>query len=297
MQETSFIIANTGQKIKINPNDVFSHSDKLNSYLNFQLSFELNPPTKLDFAFDCFSIAANLHFQNPTQILSEVLIPTAISVAENIVYPAISVSFILNEKSIHFIESNRKGDIFLGLELKIQAAIKRQIPNSPGVKYYAIDHLVNESVKINFSLPHSNWVEKILPGLGYRNLRLIEIPLYHDNLKEAYKDIIFEFNRAEQYFNSKDNNKCVAHCRATLDMLNKNLKSFNKKDKKYEKGFEWLETISNETLTWLRNLEMATYHLSSETHHTGEKLDFGRQEAESIYLITIGLLNYIGNLK
>jgi hypothetical protein len=77
--------------------------------------------------------------------------------------------------------------------------------------------------------------------------------------------------------------------------LTRNLKSI-KNESKSEKGFRWLQVLSTETLTWLDKLNQSTSALISRTHHSGQKVDFKRHEAESVYLIVLGILNYIGNL-
>ncbi|MBI5539666.1 MAG: hypothetical protein HY951_06375 [Bacteroidia bacterium] len=153
-----------------------------------------------------------------------------------------------------------------------------------------------ETVNLYFSIPKSHWVEKILPNLGYQSLKLIEIPLTHKTLKEAYGDIIFEFNKAEGYFNQKDYNKCVAHCRCTLDALTRNLIKIRKQEAS-ETAFKWLKSIDTATYKWIDELNKANTALSGKTHHAGQKRDFSRQEAESIYLVILGLLNFIAHIK
>ena len=295
MSETSFVIQNAGQTVKVNPNEISGNYDSLNTYLNIHLYFVFKPPFN-DTKFDIISITGQLKFQNGNQLLSEIVVPVSLSSPRNESPAGVPLYFNMSDEAIHYIEKNRDGDLFMQLDIKIQALIKSAVPGAIANRVYSVDYIHIDTIRLPFQIPRSVWVEKILPKLGYRNLRLIEIPVSHNILKEAYADIISEFDKAEVYFNSHDYNKCVAHCRSTLDAIHRNL-LIKKKDGKVETSFKWLDTVTIETITWLTELDKATFGLTSKSHHAGQKKDFGRQETESIYLIILGLLNYIGHIK
>lgn len=294
MNEASFTISSVSQSVKIDPVHIFGSHDALYAYLNVPVNFTLRNLSE-DKAFDLLPVNGQLSFQQPAQFLSETIAPWGTSAMGRESNPGYVLKFKLEEQALHFIEKNRKADLQMLLEFNIHTLIKSTFKNPTGGRSFSSDFLHSETTKLNFQIPRSVWVEKILPELGYRNLKLIEIPLSHDHLKEAYQDIILEFNKAEHYFNMHDYNKCVAHCRHTLDALTRNLRSI-KNESKSETGFKWLQTVSTETFTWLDKLNQSTSALTSKTHHSGQTVDFSRHEAESIYLILLGLLNYIGNL-
>jgi hypothetical protein len=294
MSEVTFPILNYSQSVKINESDISADHDALYAYLNIPLNFTLRTLSDEN-AFDLLPINARLFTGNPPQLLSDHMGSRALSLHSREFSPGYFMKFALNDAALHYLEKNRNGDIQLAVELYINASIKTSIQKATGRRSFSNDYIQNETITINFKIARSQWVETILPKLGFRNLKLIEIPLSHDNLKEPYADIILEFNKAEKYFNSHDYNKCVAHCRHTLDALTRNLRSF-KNDSKSETGFKWLQTVGKETLTWLDELNKSTSAITSKTHHSGQKIDFSRQEAESIYLIVLGLLNYVGSL-
>lgn len=136
-------------------------------------------------------------------------------------------------------------------------------------------------------------MEKILPTLGVLGFKLIEIRLTHQRLQKAYDNIIAEFTAAEKYFNQGDYNKAVAYCRHTRDDLTRNLKKL--KDRvESETAFRWLTTIDEATLLWIHTVDKSLTPITSKTHHSGLKKDFTCREAESIYLVTLGLLNFVG---
>lgn len=58
--------------------------------------------------------------------------------------------------------------------------------------------------------------------------------------------------------------------------------------------FKWLKTVDEATLAWIDAVDKSLSAVTSLTHHPGLKREFNRREAESIYLVTLGLLNFIG---
>jgi hypothetical protein len=295
MNETTFTILNYNQTVTTRPSEISGDHDALNFYLNVPVNFNLRTLND-DHGFDLLPVNARLSFQGPLQLLSEVAGLRGISVHGRESQSGYILKFILNDRVVDFIEKNRKEDLNMLLELNLNAYIKTSMQNVTGRRSFSTDYIHSETVRLDFQIPKSTWVEKILPKLGFRNFKLIEIPLSHDMLKESYDDIILEFNKAEHYYKLHDYNKCIAHCRHTLDALTRNLVKI-KNRMPSETGFEWLKTVSQETFSWIDKLNQKTSALASKTHHSGQKIDFNRQEAESIYLIVVGLLNYIGSLK
>jgi hypothetical protein len=294
MAETTFAISNMSQTVGISVKDISASNDHLFIYLHIPVSFTFRALND-DVAFDVLAIHGKLMYSNPAQLLSEAVLPYATSVQTRESIRGGSIKFTLSRNAFHFIEKNRKGNMALYLELILTTAVKSSISQFTGKRTYVTDYIQNETVQVNFEVPRSDWAEKILKQSGFRNLTMIEIPLSHDKLLEAYDDIIFEFKKAEEYFNTQDYNKCVAHCHNTLDGLTRNLTKI-KKNLPSETGFKWLETIDQETLSWIDKLDQRTSALASKSHHSGHKTDFVRPEAESIYLVTLGLLNYVGHI-
>lgn len=295
MNESHFTILSTTQKIRVSPSDLYPSYDGLQATLGIPVNFTLNPPNR-DNSFDLVSLEAKLRLIDPTVQISQTVIQPAFSSRPNTWEGGKMLNFIISEKAIHLIEKNRKGELHFGIEFTLLILVRKNYQPSIDLYFSAHDFWTTDISNVTFYVPRSVWIEKILPKFGYRNLKLFEIPLSHNLLKEAYGDIIFEFDKAEQYFNAHDYNKCVAHCRNTLDALHRNLLKI-KKQEKVETSFNWMETISTETLKWVTEIDKANFSLASKSHHVGHKKDFKRFEAEAIYLIVLGLLNYVGNVN
>ncbi|MCC7303491.1 MAG: hypothetical protein IT233_12700 [Bacteroidia bacterium] len=246
---------------------------------------------------DITSINAKLKLGTPDVLLSERHVPFGYFIQQREEWERGELfKFLLDDRAIAKIEKHRKGDIRFHIELQIVASLMTEFHFSDQRMIRGGDGSIVDSCNLQFSIPRSIWIEKILPDLGHQSFRLVEIPLGHKQLKEAYSDIIFEFNKAEDYFNQTDYNKCVAHCRNTLDALTRNLKKI-KERKPSESSFKWLEGIDKATFSWIDELNKTNSAISSKSHHSGQKKEFTRHEAESIYLVILGLLNLIGHIK
>jgi len=285
MNTANFSIGAQNQTVSINTELISGSHDELFAYLSLPVSFTLQSAENT--GFHLLPLNAQLLFQNPTQLLSETISTSGTTVGRT-GNPSFVLQFKLDPRVMHFIEKKRVGDIKILLTLNVHTLFYR-VSGSQG-------HIQSDEAKINFTLPRSVWIEKLLPALGFRNLKLIEIPLTHDILKEAYAHIISEFNKAEQYFNDKDYNKCVAHCRNTMDELKRELKLI-KDNVESKSNFDWLKSINDHTRDWIDKVNRSTQAIASKAHHAGQTSSFTRHEAESIYVVVLGLMNYIGHLQ
>jgi hypothetical protein len=240
-------------------------------------------------------VNAKLRLANPSLLLSDSIVLSHISVDSNEYTSSDLFSFVLDDKALFTIEKYRSNDAVFMIDFILGITIKSEFVSSHGTQLKSIRNQTIERASLQLTIPKSIWVEELLANIGHKNLKLVEIPLNHKALKEAYDDIIFEFNKAEKYFNDCDFDKCVAHCRSTLDALTRNLVKI-KKQIPSETAFKWLENIGKSTYTWIDELNKSSQTLGSKPHHAGHKDEYTRQEAESIYLVTLGLLNFIGHI-
>lgn len=289
MTRTSVAFMTKVQDVNLEFNSISSSFDGFHSYLHIGLSFIFRHPherTKLSIR----SIEVKLSLQNPNTLISEVVAPRSFWVERTEQNNSHTFSFRIGQEILAYIENYRKGDLCLALEIAIDASLFTCSGNfnNPEGNFF-------EKCNLTFSIPRSIWVEKLLPSLGYQSFKLIEIPVAHRTLKEAYKNIIEEFNKAENYFRNEDYNKCVAHCRSTLDALSRNLKKI-KSQVPSESNFEWLQKVDTATLVYIDEMNKSITRIGSKAHHQGQKRDFSRQEAESIYLVTLGLLHFVAHI-
>ncbi len=292
MNTNSFSIQSKVQNIEVQPNDIDGSFDGFLSYLRFFVNFKFRQPTPRT-EFDVLAITARL------------LLPREVIISKVVVHPNISVSndcsmaewfkFELNQRALEFIEKTRTGDIQFKLELDFQIQLKSLTGIDASGR--SAEGTFVERTYLQPIVPKSIWAEKILKSLGYRSFTLIEIPLHHSLLEEAYEGIVAEFKEAEQYFLKQDYNKTIAHCRSTMDALTRNLTKI-KKNEPSETKFKWFESTSETTLAYIDGLNKGNAAIGSKTHHAvSSNRNFTRIDAESIYLVTLGLLHFVNGVK
>jgi hypothetical protein len=292
MANGNFTIGVRSQDITVLPDDVATQHDGLRSFIKIflRLKLKLNEGTKIT-SFDFINVHATLLLTSNIQ-LSSTTTPCAIHLFDTEVETGIWVKFYLDDRAIFAAQKHRDGgDLRLRIDLTFTALRKRALPVTGNETLWGIERVENFTGEVQFIVPKSDWVERLLPALGYAGFKLIEIPLTHRLLHEAYDNIISEFNKAESYFNKGDYNACIAHCRNTMDTLKDNLKNFKIESKT---AFKWLSEINFVTFTWIDTVNKSLSAIASKTHHGGLKKDFTRKEAESIYLVTLGLMNFVG---
>lgn len=292
MAYSSFSIRSYGQDVKISNDSIDVTNDGLRPILKVFISLNLKlNPTDTDVCYHLQNFMAKLFLcQNENLYLSEVNTSFTEELSIEGRQTGVWLDFCLNDKVVTAIQKYRdNGDVKLMIRFEIAAIFTKTSIESKTIKSLRTETLKGE---VQFDIQKSQWVEKLLPKLGH-SFKLFEIPLTHNLVQEAYEGIISEFLLAEKYFNQADYNKSIAHCRSTLDKLGQNLKKI-KDGTESETAFTWLKKIDSATLTWIDEMQKATSAISSKAHHIGLKKDFTRVEAESIYLVTLGLMNFAG---
>ncbi|HRH02954.1 MAG TPA: hypothetical protein PLN13_10315 [Bacteroidia bacterium] len=294
MVNSNFHIHNKVQTVEVIPSEIKGSFDGLSSFLEIFLHFTYRFPA--DNLIDIISANAKLKLSGKNSLLAQLTIPIGLTVPHNEYKRGEWFKFKLENKFIKAIEDNRKGDPSFYIELEMLASSYKEARSGDGAMVKVNDSCHKDKTDLYFTIPKSIWVEKLMSDLNYQSFKLVEIPLTHKTLKEAYVDIIFEFNKAEEYFNNQDYDKCVAHCRSAMDALSRNLVKI-KAHTPSESSFKWLEKINSNTFKWIDEVNKANKAISNKSHHSGHKNAFEKYEAESVYLTTLGLMHFIAFLK
>lgn len=292
----SFQIGTLVQDGFVKLENVQTTTDGLRAFMTIYLDFQLRKSRDADntTAINFFSIQANLLLLHGNVLLSTTTQPCSFKLFEEDVDTGASLRFMLDDAAIFAIQKFRNGeDVHLKIEYTVSALVKDAFEPIDKTIVWSAENVRYFQGQTQFIIPKSNWSEKLIRGLGHPGFKLIEIPLKHNIIKEAYSDIIDEFNQAQDYYKKGDNNKCVQHCRGALDKLNSSLKDL-KNSAKSKSRLGWLEKIDEATRTWIDTMNLSTFAITSGPHHAGLKKEFTRVEAESIYLVTLGLMNFVG---
>lgn len=290
MATGKFTINSNVQEVELIENDIMASSDSLNSYLELPAKISIHFSQE-NIAIDFLCFESNLFFGDMKMVCSSINSIIGGTYWDNNEIN-LNLKFKITKDVISQIEKFRQSDVEFHIKLKFLFIIKDRITLESNKNLYSD----NKETLISIEIPQSKWVNSIMPKLGYNNIRLIEIPKTHNQLSDDYIDIKREFDKAESYFNQKDYNMCVAHCRNTIDSFNRNLKKIRKAEQS-ESAYKWLTKITESSLTWITEVCTSTFELTSKTHHVSNSREFTRPEAESIFLVVLGLINFIAHEK
>lgn len=148
---------------------------------------------------------------------------------------------------------------------------------------------------VDFEIPQSQWV-KILNDVGYKPLRIYELPAASHIIPEEYSKSLKELDDANKYFMAGDYDKAVAHCRSAIDPF-KPKKDEIRKYVSSKSEFAWAMDILDATDVWLNKVVKSTSHFTSKTHHVPSTGHFNRMSAEIVLMITIGIVAFVGNVQ
>lgn len=115
--------------------------------------------------------------------------------------------------TVERIEQSREGDLRAALTLRGFFAV--HISGGTGVHRFE----TTRTEPINFTIPKSQWIEKLLPQLGYGRLELIEVRIPSGSRADGLPKAVQEIRQARAYLLNGDWEKAVAHCRNTLETI------------------------------------------------------------------------------
>src|SRR5207249_3111590 len=147
--------------------------------------------------------------------------------------------------------------------------------------------------------PRSDWVDKMLPGLGYGKIYLVEVPTPERTIGETIAKAVEEFQQAQQHMLHGDYNKLLNHCRNALERLS-NARKYegNKENPSFADKIDYLLDIlpgmpTGERREGLKRMLTYLWKLTSMPEHPSPP-HFTRDDAEMVMLITIAILSYMG---
>jgi len=261
------------------------------SRLTFPLQFKLRPvpmhdgiPLKFVITSITGSLAINgIQGQLSDSIINrvfEVTSPHEWSATETLVFP-------LDRGRINRIEQSRQGDLSGGVSLTLTIGKYRNFENESDNFLIGFQSIPSH---IQFKVPQSHWVQKVLPNLGYGKFHLFEFEL-SKLFGKFIADSVNELKEAQKYFQNHDYDKTVAHCRSAIEPVRSQMDKI-KEILQSESESRWCNAVGVGTFEWLDRALKATNGITSKTHHSPATGHFGRFEAESILMITCGFIYY-----
>jgi hypothetical protein len=209
----------------------------------------------------------------------------------------IPLSIPLNAYQLRQIEEQRVGDLSLRFDFTFEFAkhcpVSRKQSNPPIEKFEAT------YLSMGVNIPRSDWVDKVLPSLGYGKIYLVEVPTPEKAFDGTIVGVVEEFQHAQQHMLHGDYNKTLNHCRNALERLS-NMRKYegSKNPPSFADKIDYLLTVLPGAPTGARREHLARllkdlYGLTSMPEHPSPP-HFTRDDAEMTLLNTVAVLSYIG---
>lgn len=153
---------------------------------------------------------------------------------------------------------------------------------------------------LRLNLAEMKWAEQIFPGMGYDNLRLIEVKLPTSNVFVPVEAVDY-FKQAKESYDRGDHVGCLEKCRYALDEVEKNLHS-------RPQGHALGNAITS-ILSWQSTPELTAqarfldaswlglYILANAAHHTSSRKSLLPSDAHMVLLSLAAMMEYIAQLE
>ncbi|MFP3138124.1 MAG: hypothetical protein RXS42_07895 [Nitrososphaeria archaeon] len=150
-------------------------------------------------------------------------------------------------------------------------------------------------VSIDGRIPKSDWVERILPQLKFKDVSLIEIPKIEN---PEFGEVINEINDAWKQYSMGEYDKVLTGCRKAMEALGKIVKDKGfKKEATDEKGEkktvpDWEKAVGDEKIgKIIEDFVQKLFGFLAPGSHYGKSIN--REDAELAILNTHALVNYV----
>jgi len=178
------------------------------------------------------------------------------------------------------IEKLREGGDLQG-SIHLSLSIERQQPPLIDFRVFSF------SVRI----PKSDWVEKIMPQLKFKEVFLIEIPKIEN---PQFSDVIVKLNEAWKQYSMGEYDKVLSECRKALEGLLRVVKNqgYQKESENKKQIVDWERIVGNKDSGEIIGvLVQKIIGFTTPGSHFGKSIN--REDAELALLNTHALINFI----
>ena len=151
---------------------------------------------------------------------------------------------------------------------------------------------------LQINIEQSTWVNKVLPGLGYDELRLVELT-FPPSLPDD-KSAAGQFDQAKRALDQRRYGDCIKECRGLLNMWEKQYKTTKERHlaEVIAAARSWPENDVRRQL--LDTLWKEVGDVANAPHHPESDVDaelFERRDARLIFLLTSALSEYVSEAR
>ena len=163
MAKGTFSIFSKVQDVEVHESEIRATSDYLNSYLIVPIKLLLRLPNPNNF-LDFYSYESTLYFGNEEMFCSYKNIILGRSCYGDSELQ-LEIEFELKKNVISQIEKFRNDDLQFKIKTNFLIAIKDRIDLDNNKIILSSNYIQNLSAQIQFVIPKSQWIEKVLPQL------------------------------------------------------------------------------------------------------------------------------------
>lgn len=152
----------------------------------------------------------------------------------------------------------------------------------------------SSSVTVSFRIPKSDWVEKILPQLKYKDVALLEIPRLED---VEFADVVEYINAAWKYHSMGEYSQVLGECRKALETLTTKVKNKGLEKEVMEEGkrriiLDWNKLLgSDEIGEIVGSICQKTWGFVTPGAHAGKTIN--REDADFALMVTHAMANFV----
>ena len=156
---------------------------------------------------------------------------------------------------------------------------------------------------LRLNLAGMDWVEKIFPGMGYDNYRLLEVKLPASENRLIPKDAIEHFKEAKQDYDKGLYRECLMKCRLVHEAVEKEFETrlSIRLGRDHELGravtadLGW--SSGSEQETFLNGAWKPLYVMANASAHTPSTKSLLPADARVVLILTAALLEYLAQLE
>lgn len=290
----SFIVA----ELDPQPSHVYGigGSDFPRIAINIPVNFlPFGPKHEVADEFLFFTIRSELFLHDQPHRIAESFQPLPYQSVDHRHATQIVVDFPLDRYRVERIEQERSGDVKMKIRVQVAAALNgvprhRNYPNPGQSRIYGFQTLFGE---VTLLIPGSLWIERVLPGLGYGLVTVIELPAVGLEAIKMLEHSYAALRKAEHRFKHGDYDEAVAFCRTAIDPVRDDLRKI-KANEPNDLGADWAEKVGNSTVDWLTSIIGKTHGVANKPHHSPRSGYFSRLDAQMILTVTTSVLAFVG---
>lgn len=206
----------------------------------------------------------------------------------------LNIEIPLDARRIEWLERQRAGKSFEAkLRIDLQVLLFGNNQHTPDFSCGLMDASSIQG-EINFIVPDTQWRERILPGLGYGKVMVVELPAISLESCAALGHSFKALENAQKQFNLGLYDETAASCRVALDQFFEQVDKGDDSGRKIPKlKKSWESKLGAATHQWLDDSFGAIKEVANKPHHSPHN-HFDRLGAQMLLMITTALVSYVG---